>query len=215
MGYILGVCPQCNNVMSMPDDSAVVRCPTCQAEVNATEAAALAGANNQVGGQQQAPQNPYGNALDTTTYSPVPTYDSAPFLAKWQTNVVFTVIGIIAAMIINGFTGGSVDSSGNITGGAVVGVLALAYIIFSIVYAAKIYPSYFTDKPMIDSPEAVSFLNTFVGGIIFGLIWNHNLTRKEKGIAHIVFIVFIAVTFVLAFVAAFMLAAGAASGAFA
>ena len=82
-------------------------------------------------------------------------------------------------------------------------------------YAAKIYPSYFTDKPMIDSPEAVSFLNTFVGGIIFGLIWNHNLTRKEKGIAHIVFIVFIAVAFVLAFVAAFMLAAGAASGAFA
>ena len=35
MGYILGVCPQCNNVMSMPDDSNLVRCPTCQAEVSA------------------------------------------------------------------------------------------------------------------------------------------------------------------------------------
>jgi len=197
MGYIMGVCPQCNNVMSMPDDSAVVRCPTCQAEVNAGEAAALAGANGQMGGQQQ-PQDPYGNAQQMTyQYAPAGT---APFLGTWKTNVLFTVLGIVAAIVFNGFVGGSVDQNGNVNGGAITGVLSIAYIVFAIVYAAKIYPSYFTDKPMLASSEAVSFLNTFVGGIIFGLLWNHNLTLKNKGISNVVFIVLTVASFVLVFV---------------
>ena len=207
MGYNLGVCPQCNNVMSMPDDSALVRCPTCQSEVVAAEAAALAGASGKTGAQQQ-PGDPYGSAVNTTAYPPTfPSGAGAPLLAKWQTNVLFTVLGVIAAMAINGFTGGSVDADGNVTGGTMTGILALVYVIFCIVYAAKIYPSYFTDKPMIESSQAISFLNTFVGGIIFGLLWNHNLTRREKGISNIVFIVLIAAAFVLAILAVFVLGA--------
>jgi hypothetical protein len=206
MGYNLGVCPQCNNVMSMPDDSAVVRCPTCSAEVSAAEAAALAGAANNQGAQQ--PGNPYGSAIDTTIYTPDPTI-GAPLLGTWKTNVLFTVLGVLAAMIVNGFAGGSVDANGEVTSASpMVGIFSLIYVVFCIVYAAKIYPSYFTDKPMISSNEAISFLNTFVGGIIFGLFWNHNLTRREKGIAHIVFIVIIAATFAFALLAAFMIVGG-------
>jgi hypothetical protein len=201
--------------MSMPDDSAIVRCPTCQAEVNAAEAAALAGSNGQVGGQQQPqPQDPYSNAINTSFQASEYTAPAgtAPFLGIWKTNVLFTVLGVLAGMAINGFTGSAVDTEGNYTGGAMVGVLAIAYLIFTIVYAAKIYPSYFSDKPMISSSEAVSFLNTFCGGIIFGLLWNHNLTLKNKGISNVVFIVLIAVEFVLVFLAAFALVGAVASG---
>ncbi|MDO4401110.1 MAG: hypothetical protein Q4D27_09220 [Coriobacteriia bacterium] len=198
MGYNLGVCPQCNNVMSMPDDSAIVRCPTCQSEVSAAEAAALAGANSQMGAQQQ-PQNPYGAAAGTT-YPVQPTYGAgAPLLATWQTNVLFTVLGILATMAVNGFLGGSVDANGQVHTTTMSGIFALIYLAFIIVYAVKIYPSYFTEKPMIESSEAISFLNAFVGGIIFGLLWNHNLTLKNKGISHIVFVVLIAATFALVF----------------
>ena len=196
MGYNLGVCPQCNNVMSMPDDSAIVRCPTCQSEVSAAEAAALAGANSQMGGQQQS-QNPYGAAMGGN-YPVQPTFSgSAPLLATWQTNVLFTVLGILATMAVNGFLGGSVDSNGEVHTTSMTGIFSLIYLVFIIVYAVKIYPSYFTEKPMIESNEAISFLNAFVGGIIFGLLWNHNLTLKNKGISHIVFVVLIAATFAL------------------
>ena len=209
MGYILGVCPQCNNVMSMPDDSEKVRCPTCQAEVFAAEAAAIAGESRT---QQPNAGNPYQNAANMTSYTPPMFGAGAPLLANWKTNVLFTILGVLAAAAINGFTGASVDAHGNVTSNPspMVGFLALAYIVFCIVYAAKIYPSYFTDKPMLASSEAISFLNCFVGGLIFGLIWNHNLTRGEKGIATIVFIVLIAASFVLAFVLAFLIVMGAA-----
>jgi hypothetical protein len=206
MGYNLGVCPQCNNVMSMPDDSNLVRCPTCQAEVVAAEAAALAGASGNNGVQQSG--DPYANAANMPVYPTPPVNGVAPLLGKWQTNVLFTVLGIVATMILNGFAGGSVDAEGNVQGGAMTGVLALAYLVFCIVYAVKIYPSYFSDKPMIESNEAISFLNAFVGGIIFGLIWNHYLTLGNKGIAHIVFVALIGASFVLAILAVVLLSAG-------
>ena len=76
MGYILGVCPQCNNVMSMPDDSNLVRCPTCQAEVVASEAAALAGASSNMGAVQQ-PADPYGNAQNMPSFAAAPAFGAA------------------------------------------------------------------------------------------------------------------------------------------
>lgn len=203
MGYILGVCPQCNNVMSMPDDSEMVRCPTCQAEVIAAAAAARAGESST---QQPNPGNPYDNAMNMASYTQ-PTFNAAaPLLNNWQTNVLFSILGILATAAINGFAGASVDANGN--SNPMVGFLALIYVVFCIVYAVKIYPSFFSDKPMIDSSEAISFLNCFVGGLIFGLIWNHNLTRREKGVAHIVFVVLIGASFVLAFLMAFLIVMG-------
>jgi len=216
MGYNLGVCPQCNNVMSMPDDSAVVRCPTCQAEVNAAEAAALAGANQQTGAQQ-TPQNPYGNAMDTTYLSTPQAPASAPLLGTWKTNALFTVLGVLAAGAFNGFVGATTTDANGMSSApsSLQGIFALVYLVFCIVYALKIYPSYFSEKPMINSSEAISFLNTFAGGIIFGLIWNHNLTRMEKGIAHIVYVVLIGVSFVVAILMVVGIVAAATSGALA
>ena len=176
MGYNLGVCPQCKNVMSMPDDSATVRCPSCKNEVSAIEAARLAGES----GQQQpgfgAPIAPPNGA----------------FLQSWKTSALFTAIGIIAAAIINSFVSAASNAAlgeGASSLGMMQGIFAILYLAFCIMYAAKIYPSYFADKPMLESSEAVSFMNGFVGGLIFGLIWNHNLTLKNKGVAHIVYLV--------------------------
>jgi hypothetical protein len=213
MGYIMGVCPQCNNVMSMPDDCATVRCPSCQAEVRTAEAAALAGGTPDPGVQQQ--QDPFAAAAGTVGQAGYPAppqpptgafSGNAPLLGTWKTNALFTVLGIVAAIILNGFMGqsGNANSPFAASGGAVMGVLSLAYLVFCIFYAAKIYPSYFSDKPTLTSNEAISFLNGLVGGIIFGLLWNHNLTLREKGISNIVYIVLIATSFVLVFLLIFL-----------
>lgn len=238
MGYVLGQCPQCNNVMSMPDDSAIVRCPTCQSEVSATEAAALAGNADAMQGAQPQPEvqpqptppagnDPYAQAAGmagaqpTSAYTqPAPGYAPPPnqapfypqntpapsaFVSGWKTNTLFTILGIAASMVFYGLAqlGTEPDASGGIAG--VVGILSLVYFIFAIVYAVKFYPAYFSDKPVVNSNEAASFLNGFVGGIIFGLLWNHNLTRREKGISHIVFVVLMIASIVLTIIAAFLL----------
>ena len=201
MGYILGQCPQCNNVMSMPDDSAIVRCPTCQAEVSAAEASAIAGA-------AQRASNPYAGAVGASSTPAPPIGAGAPLLNTWKTNVLFTVLGILAGIVINLFAQNSIDANGNPTPYAsMVAIFSLAFVAFAIVYAAKIYPSYFSERPMISSNEAISFLNGLVGGIIWGLLWNHNLTLQNKGVSHIVYIALIAAAFVLSIAAAFMGAA--------
>lgn len=248
MGYVLGMCPHCNNVMSMPDDSAQVQCPTCQNVVTAAEAAAIAGTSDQLQGgapvppqpqqpfQPAAPQasaepagSPYADAANAAQQGSVYTPPTAPYTpptnsysaplpptdpygmpgmgmtalnGTWKTDTVFTIIGIVAAMAFNGILGALADN-------AIGGVLSLAYIVFSIVYALKIYPSYFTAKPDIDNPQLIAALNTFLGGIIFGLIWNHNLTLNKKGVAHIVFVALIAAVFVLAIIAVLMLGVAA------
>ena len=94
MGYILGVCPQCNNVMSMPDDSEKVRCPTCQAEVFAAEAAAIAGESRT---QQPNAGNPYQNAANMTSYTPPVFSAAAPLLGTWKTNVLLPAVSLQAA----------------------------------------------------------------------------------------------------------------------
>lgn len=230
MGYTLGMCPQCNNVMSMPDDSAQVQCPTCQSVVFAAEAAALAGNSSgmqtaqpvttqadtstsdpwskasEAAGTQYAPQTqgtvpPPPPYMGSQPLQPMQPAGPLPLGGRWQTNTVFTIIGIVAAMAINGFIGGFEEAN------TLIGIFSLIYVVFCIVYALKIYPSYFTDKPMIESCEAISALNGFVGGIIWGLLWNHNLTRGEKGISHIVYVALIAAVFLLAIVAAFAIVA--------
>lgn len=55
------------------------------------------------------------------------------------------------------------------------------------IYAARVYPSYFTPTPKVKSPKAVAFLNCMLGGIVFGLIWNSNITKRKKGISNIVY----------------------------
>jgi hypothetical protein len=221
MGYVMGQCPYCNNVMSMPDDSATVRCPSCQAEVSFSEAANLAGNAAQgiptppapdfaipAAGTQTAPVQPQPMATPATQIQPpvTPAYTGAtsfashPLMNTWKTNTLFTILGIVASMVLNWFFSGTSESAG-FASSSMLALFSLVYIVFTIVYALKVYPSYFTDSPMIQSNEAISFLNTFAGGIIFGLLWNHNLTLKKIGISHIVYVVLIASAFVLSILA--------------
>jgi hypothetical protein len=55
-----------------------------------------------------------------------------------------------------------------------------------ITYALRVYPSYFTDKPVFKSSKVISFANFTFGAVIFGALWNTNLTEKKKGVSYIV-----------------------------
>jgi hypothetical protein len=55
-----------------------------------------------------------------------------------------------------------------------------------IIYALRVYPSYFTDKPVFKSNKVISFANFTFGAVIFGILWNTNLTAKKKGVSYIV-----------------------------
>ena len=94
------------------------------------------------------------------------------------------------------------------TGAAALFMLAvsLVYIVCEVAYAAWFYPSLFKEgRPTTLAPAAVSFLNLLLGGVIFGCLWNYNLTNRRIGVSHIVFCVLI----VLYLVAEFVLVAAA------
>lgn len=86
-------------------------------------------------------------------------------------------------------------------------IVLLIFDIFSIVYAAVFYPSYFSFIPKLNSSQLIAFFNGFCGGIIFGLCWQFNLKKNVKGVSHIVYIVLFAVAFVFS-VGAVILALG-------
>ena len=126
--------------------------------------------------------------------------DRPVFLERWQTNVGLTVLGIAINLIVDRATYAYLDADIGSAGVAMaIGIFQVVFVVFSIVYAASIYPSLFTETPKAQNPKVVSFLNGLFGYIIFGLIWNSNLTKRVKGISHIVFIVIIIVIFVISF----------------
>lgn len=98
---------------------------------------------------------------------------STPVLNIWQTSWGFSFLGILAAAILSSI---SLD-------------VVLILFVLSIIYAAVVYPSFFGDRPKLTSNKVISAANLMFGGYIFGAIWNGNLTRRKKGISHIVFIV--------------------------
>ncbi len=214
MEYVLGKCPHCNNVMSMPNDSEIVCCPTCHENVRLAEAAALAG-NAQTA--QAVPQNqnaantgsaPWQNAANAqqpgmANLTPQnPSAQNAPALANWATSAGYTILGILACTAVNALTSNAMLSTASFSVASMGVIFSFIYLVFVIVYAVKIYPSFFSSEPMVNGSSAISFLNGFAGGIIFGLIWNHNLTLKRKGVAHIVYVVLIAVAALSSFATA-------------
>jgi len=139
--------------------------------------------------------------------------NNVPLLPTWKTSIGLSILGIIlgnlpSSMIGQLLPGTSVSyltylvlkikygtfvdyylgiSSDYLFGALFLFLLFTAYILAGFIYARKVYPSYFGEKPLLWSNKTVSFLNCFFGGIIFGLLWNHNLTRKQVGISNIVF----------------------------
>ncbi|MBQ9067906.1 MAG: zinc-ribbon domain-containing protein [Eggerthellaceae bacterium] len=160
--------------------------PAAYSQPQGQQSPNLYGQSGQIQPGVQATGAPYDPALAA----------NAPFLAMWQTQGGYTALGILAAIGISVFS--------NILSGtgvlSIVGsIIQIGVLAFSIYYALAMYPSLFTSSPKATSVNAVSFLNGFVGGIIFGLIWNSNLTKRYKGISNIVFVVFNCVVFVAAF----------------
>ena len=117
-----------------------------------------------------------------------------PFLYSWKTSAGATVGGIILAYIISGLSGVLASNDSSLIFSTILSIVILA---FSFVYALAIYPSFFTFNPKIKNNRGISFLNGLFGGIIFGCIWNSNLTCKKKGISYIVYVFVVGALFAI------------------
>lgn len=131
--------------------------------------------------------------------------NNLPALKNWKTSVGFSILGLIASkafqmilMVIFsvciGFYAELFTGNEAITMGFVALSNALAIItisIFAIAYIYIFYFSYFKTNPQITSSKVISFFNFFFGGVIFGALWNSNLTRsriiekEDKGVSYI------------------------------
>ncbi len=134
------------------------------------------------------------------TYNPLDT-NFVPFLQNWKTSVGFTVFGLILWPIVTIIFESHYVPMGVLT---VISVLSIGFMVAGIIYAAVIYPSLFTERPKAKSAKAISFANAFFGGLIFGLCWNSNLTKRSKGVAHSVFIVLEIVAILMIFAVSYL-----------
>lgn len=123
-------------------------------------------------------------------------FDS-PVLSTWKTSILFSVLGGTLGPTLLAILSGTVSlvlcylielltQSNLLTRilweplGSIILCSAL------LVYLLVVYPSYFTEKPLLKSSKAISFANFMAGSFVFGWIWNNNLTKKRKGISNIV-----------------------------
>ena len=109
---------------------------------------------------------------------------NVPVLRTWKTSVEFSIIGFITPIIVLTLLAIPFSSPYQVL---VSLILSIIMFTLSIIYAAIIYPSYFTKAPFVTSSEAISFLNLFFGSLLFGSLWNSNLTKRRKGVSHIVY----------------------------
>lgn len=177
-------------------------CPNCGAQ-NAspfcTNCGCACPAPSAPADQAQAPQQVYAQPIQQPydqqpfygqpAQQPMPTYyapNAAPAqtgaaFPGWSTNIGFSILGCLAAGLANGIFAAISDM------GAIF--YSLVYCAAALYYSVKVYPSCFTKSPMLADSKLISFLNLFIGGVIFGCLWNHNLTRGQKGISNVVYAV--------------------------
>lgn len=114
--------------------------------------------------------------------------DDCPVLKKWKIFPGFSILGAVVGL----FVGELISMLINVSS-ILWFIFSIIYFAMMIVYALVIYPSYFKEKPLVKSNRAISFLNLFVGSVIFGCIWNHNLklsrsrNTPHRGISNIVY----------------------------
>lgn len=189
-----GKCPFCGSTMKVPEESEHCYCSACGQQV--LSSAALSTTDYSMPTTPTPDQPSY----TTASYSPYsPSGQSTSFLAGWKTQAAFVALGVVCSVLLNVVLNQISSSALTYAATMITLVVSLAYTIFCLVYAAAFYPSLFTYSPKVKSNTAVSFLNGFVGGIIFGCIWCSNLTKKQKGVSYIVFIALMCVSFVVGF----------------
>lgn len=104
-----------------------------------------------------------------------------PAFPGWKTSYVFTILGIVANVVLSEI----LNQIGSTT---VIYVFSFVWIVVVALYTLIVYQRCFTDKPLLTNSYALSFLNGFVG-YFFGLFWNHNLTRGDRGISHYFYVI--------------------------
>jgi hypothetical protein len=114
--------------------------------------------------------------------------EESRILANWKTSVGASVGGFFLAAFLTGI----IDRFSTLSTEILFGAL-IAEVVFwgiGIWYALAYYPSLFNKNcTRTASSATISFMNLFFGGIIFGCIWNSNLTKKTKGVSNVVFAV--------------------------
>lgn len=127
--------------------------------------------------------------------------DDFPAIREWKTSIGFSILGIVASLLfwvvllslfgflIESYVGGRFrETTLGRLAGAPAGIVTYA---LCIIYVAVFYLSYFKNNPRITSSRAISFLNFFFGGVLFGALWNTNLTKSrrrtnpDKGVSYI------------------------------
>jgi hypothetical protein len=109
--------------------------------------------------------------------------DKKPVLDNWKTNIGAFIGGLLSITLVN-----NVPTLQEWWMFDLVIIVGLN-IGLTTYYALGIYPSLFSAHPKLKSKGAISFLNGVCGYIVFGCIWNSNLTKRNKGISHIVWAV--------------------------
>lgn len=110
-------------------------------------------------------------------------FSEMPVVENWKTSVPFSLLGlfcigipILIWVFIFLLMGYSTDEAPRLAG-AVDGLIMQFAII---IYAMCFYKWCFVKHPRIKSNKAISFCNLFFGGVIFGCLWNRNLTRSHN-----------------------------------
>lgn len=124
--------------------------------------------------------------VDAGTYS-------VPVVGQWRTSYVFSALGavcgflfaLLLTLIFSGiyaaYIGSGPISLPASSMGAFAGAPAgLITYVLMLGYAAIFYPSFFEVRPFIRSAKIISFANLFFGGILFGCLWNWNLTKSRR-----------------------------------
>ncbi len=142
-------------------------------------------------------QNVGGSCFCRSCGAEMLTQSEYPVLEMWKSHLGMAILGVICNFLLSSLF--AAVYGGYALRGKVVFfevVIVILFIIFQFIYLLKIFPSYFTQKPKLIGNKKISFLNFFfgvlffgVGGLIFGLILQNNLKKKEKGTAHIVCVI--------------------------
>ena len=110
-------------------------------------------------------------------------FSEMPVVENWKTSVPFSLLGlfcigipILIWVFIFSLMGYSTYEASRLAG-AVDGLIMQFAII---IYAMCFYKWCFVKHPRIKSNKAISFCNLFFGGVIFGCLWNRNLTRSHN-----------------------------------
>ena len=120
--------------------------------------------------------------------------ENLPAVKNWKTSILFSILGYVLGKLFLGTalvvvmmlpaefflasTGGSTSSTA--VSQFIRIPLVIILLILELLYAIGFYRSYFTKSPWLKSSKAISFCNLMFGGIIFGCLWNHNLTLSQQ-----------------------------------